>query len=66
MNGEMMHTRRQQAADEDFLPDFSSASDLEFSEYNGSNTPALGRFGYVWICLARNNYLSVQVSRRQT
>ena len=50
MNGEIMHTRRQQA-DEDFLPDFSSASDLEFSEYNSSNTPALGRFGYVWICL---------------
>jgi len=39
-----MHTKRQ-PADEDFLPDFSSASDLEFSEYNSRNTGALGRFG---------------------
>ena len=45
MNGEIMHTKRQPAADEDFLPDFSSASDLEFSDYNGSNAAALGRFG---------------------
>ena len=44
MNGEIMHTKRQ-PADEDFLPDFSSASDLEFSEYNSRNTGALGRFG---------------------
>lgn len=44
MNGEIMHTRRQ-PADRDFLPEFSHASDLEFSEYNSSNTAALGRFG---------------------
>ena len=44
MNGEIMHTRRQ-PADRGVLPDFSSASDLEFSEYNSSNTAALGRFG---------------------
>ena len=44
MNGEIMHTKRQ-PADRDHLPDFSSASDLEFSEYNSGNTGALGRFG---------------------
>ena len=44
MNGEIMHSKRQ-PADEDFFPDFSSASDLEFSDYNSGNTGPIGRFG---------------------
>ena len=44
MNGEIMHSEKQ-SVDEDLLPDFSSSTDLEFPEYNSSNTPALGRFG---------------------
>lgn len=44
MNGEITHSEKQ-SVDEDLLPDFSSGTDLEFPEYNTSNTPALGRFG---------------------
>lgn len=44
MNGEIMHSKKQ-PVDEEFFPDFSSSSDLDFEGYNSNNTGAIGRFG---------------------
>ena len=47
MNGEIMHSRKEQV-DDDLFQDLSASSDLEFAEYNRHahhNTAPIGRFG---------------------
>lgn len=51
MNGEFMHSSKEQV-DDDLFQDLSASSDLEFAEYNRHahhNTAPIGRFGWVTV-----------------